>query len=334
MLVRDFFKYGAKFAMLAAKRFTMGFQYFYRLVYTVGILGMCKMANAQVFYSYRDHPKSLLFDGAISVGAINAMTDVGGNTKKLKGPISSFTLKNTNLAVGVSLTGTYKSFAAARLEYTSGTVEGADSMLAANFTNSQTAGRINRNLSFRTPLKEVALTVEFHPFSAWRNPEKKPAFFSPYILGGVGVISYNPKAAIDGRWVDLRPLHLEGQGFIEYPDRKMYGITASTLLAGGGFRFMPGPNLYLRMEMLGRYTGTDYLDDVSQRTYVDPTLFYNYFPAKEAQLAGRLYYRGKDGGAPSPNAGRGNPDRKDIFWTAMIKVGFIFNNKTEGGKWR
>ncbi len=72
---------------------------------------------------------------------------------------------------------------------------------------------------------------------------------------------------------------LEGQGFIEYPDRKMYGKMASTLLAGGGFRFMPSPSLYIRMEMLGRYTGTDYLDDVSQRAYIDPTLFYNYFVA-------------------------------------------------------
>lgn len=312
----------------------MGLQYFNKLILTASILLIGKMAGAQVFYSYKDHPRALLFDAAVSVGGINAMTDVGGNTKKLKGPTSSFTVKNTNLAVGVSLSGTYKGFVAARLEYTAGTVEGADSMLAKNFTNSQTSGRIGRNLSFRTPLKEVALTVEFHPFSAWRNPEKKPAFFSPYILGGVGIVNYNPKAGIDGRWVDLRPLHLEGQGFREYPDRKMYGKTASSFLAGGGFRFMPGPNLYIRMEMLGRYTGTDYLDDVSNRAYIDPALFYTYLPAKDAQLASRLYYRNQDGGVPSPNAGRGSPDRKDIFWTAMIKVGFIFNNKSEGGTWR
>lgn len=311
----------------------MQIKFYYRFISAVGALFLCKVSIAQVFYPYKDRPQALLFDASISVGGINAMTDVGGNTKKATGPISSFTLKNTNLAIGASITATYKRFVAARLEYTTGTIEGADSMLKT-LPNGTSNGRYTRNLSYRTPIKELALTVEVHPFSWWRNPEKAEAIISPYILGGLGFISYNPTAAIDGRWVDLRPLRLEGQGFAEYPNRKTYGKSASTLLAGGGLRFLPNQFMYVRLEMLGRYTGTDYLDDVSQSRYVDPALFYNYLPAKDAQLAGRLYYKSPNGGMPSENARRGNPERKDIFWTAMIKVGFIFNKKTEGGTWR
>jgi hypothetical protein len=321
--------------MLAVKRMRMVSQIFFRLAYVVGFLTISKInAYSQVFYSNSDYPRNLIFDGALSVGGINAMVDVGGNIKKLKGPISSFTVQNTNLAVGVSLTATYKRFVAARLEYTSGSIEGADSLMAKNFTNRQTGGRINRNLSFKTPLREVALSVELHPFSVWRNSEKKPAVVYPYLLGGAGIVFYNPQAEIDGRWVDLRPLRLEGQGFAEYPSRKMYGKSTYALLLGGGIKVMPNPGMYIRMEMLGRYTGTDYLDDVSQRQYVDPMLFASYLSAKESQLASRLFYRNKDGELPGPNAGRGNPGRKDIYWTAMIKFGFIINNKTNGGKWK
>ena len=48
---------------------------------------------------------------------------------------------------------------------------------------------------------------------------------------------------------------------------------------------MPGLNLSTV------FLTTDYLDDVSQMDYIDPSLFYNYLPANRAAIAQQLYNR-------------------------------------------
>src|SRR4030095_6462599 len=115
----------------------------------------------------------------------------------------------------------------------------------------------------------------------------------PYVLGGAGIYHFDPEAKdVDGRWVKLHPLHLEGQGFPQYPESKPYELTQMNLLIGGGAKYYLKDNLYIGFEILHRQLFTDYVDDVSHDYYIDPINFDSNLPAADAARARRLYYRG------------------------------------------
>ena len=64
--------------------------------------------------------------------------------------------------------------------------------------------------------------VEFYPTVFMEQYEDLKGKFRPYGIIGVGVYHFNPKTQDkNGNWVALQPLHTEGQGFPEYPDRKV-----------------------------------------------------------------------------------------------------------------
>lgn len=288
-----------------------------------------QFANAQkAYYSYNNkynEPK-IVFDIALSGGGMNMITDIGGNTKVSKGSLSSITFKNTNVATGISVTGTYNDLIAGRLEFTSGTIEGADSMLK-NLSGNELDARIERNLSFKTSIKEINFSVELHPLFLFEYTNSQPPRWSPYILGGIGWLSFNPQAKLDNTWVDLAPLRLEGQGFTEYPDRKPYRKNAISFPLGLGIRYEASPYFFLRAEICGRLTNTDYLDDVSEGPYINPDLFFKYLSVSDAAQAVQLFNRSADVEESYLHSRRGNPKQKDIFWTVMLKAGFILNRK-------
>jgi hypothetical protein len=282
------------------------------------------------YYNYNSNYKepAVVLDAGILVGGINTITDIGGNRKVDKEPLRSITFANTNFVAGAFLSATWKDIIAARLEYIGGVIEGADS-LTSDIPGKEAQDRSARNLSFKTPIREFSLAFEFHPLVLWHNPINEPSRFSPYILAGIGLVSYEPKAFLNDRWVNLAPLRLEGQGFAEYPDRKIYKKTALSFPVGVGVRYDVSPLLYLRAEAGFHYTNTDYLDDVSQDKYVDPSLFYKYLPASDANTAVQLFNRNRNNTSERimMTSKRGNPDSKDMFWTVMLKAGFVLNRK-------
>ena len=70
----------------------------------------------------------------------------------------------------------------------------------------------------------------------------------------------------------MQPLSTEGQGFAEYPDRKVYKLNKFNFPFGVGVKYDLGSTLSLRAEFIYRNTNTDYLDDVST-TYVGANKF-------------------------------------------------------------
>ena len=64
--------------------------------------------------------------------------------------------------------------------------------------------RFRRNLSFRSPLTELALTLRYDFFGNERQYKYRPGF-SPYLFGGVAVFRFNPKADLNGTTYDLQP---------------------------------------------------------------------------------------------------------------------------------
>jgi len=282
-------------------------------------------AQRYYFYNSGYFEPTWVLDASLNIGGMNALTDIGGN-KSSKDGLSAVTLKNTHLTGGLSLTATYDDWLAFRFDVSAGRVEAHDSLLKGA-TESNAIGRLDRNLNFRSPITEAFLGVEIHPLliKNYGLTDAEPPRLSPFFMVGIGVMSYNPQAWVDNRWVELRPLRLEGQGFIEYPDRQPYSSTAFTLPLALGLRYELSRALYVRGEIIRRVTNTDYLDDVSQGDWVDPSLFYKYLPVGQANLASRLYNRSVTVNPPRNTRPRGDSKNNDTYFSFQVRLSLVLN---------
>jgi hypothetical protein len=198
--------------------------------------------------------------------------------------------------------------------------------------------RLLRNLSFRTSVLEAYIAAEIYPTIPFEQYDGLAKKFRPYGIIGFGVMKYNPKAKLDGNWVALKPLRLEGQGMNEYPDRKEYSLVQKEIPMGFGFKYYVKENMYVGLELMHRQLFTDYIDDVSTG-YIDPILFDSYLSPADAVKAKRLYYRGNYQNAVS-NPGliqtfqRGDPTDKDAFFSSILRIGWRLNGNDPNSRAR
>lgn len=270
--------------------------------------------------------KTVTVEIGASFGAMNCFTDLGGKKGSAGKFVADINLNNTELAGSIYFTTYYKNALGLRFESTWGVAKSSDNLLK-NEKETATVGRYERNLSFRTPIFEMMLAAEIHPlyFKQYTDQKKIPRL-SPYLLGGIGFFVFNPQTKLDGNWVALQPLRTEGQGFAEYPDRKIYKLKQFNFPVGGGFRYKLMPNLNIGAECVYRFLRTDYLDDVST-TYIDKNLFKNYLEGAQAGLAEILYDRQKElnpAHLTTPGDIRGNPRKNDSYFTINFKLGILF----------
>jgi len=279
------------------------------------------------FYDDKYYDNDLVLDFGGSGGAMNSLTDLGGRKGKGKEGIKDFNIKNTQLCGSFFITAIYKYDVAIRLEGTFGQVKAYDSILKA--VAPTTGQRYERNLSFRSSIAEVMLAAEFYPvliFSPF-NQDKFPSLLQPYVLGGIGYFHFNPQTKLNNNWIDLQPLHTEGQGFKEYPDRKIYSLNQICVPLGIGAKYEATSFLNLRLELVWRIISTDYLDDVSSR-YIDPVYFPAYLNGTKLSQALLLNDRHKPGAVTAhPDGIRGNPKNNDSYFNLNFKLSFIFNRE-------
>ncbi len=142
-----------------------------------------------------------------------------------------------------------------------------DDFTAANPNDERHRYRYVRNAHFRNDIYEGSLTFTMDILSG----ERRKSPISPYIFAGVAGFYHNPQAktpaSFGGGWVDLQPLHTEGQGKEGY--KKPYSLFQFAIPFGAGVRLRLTDRWDLGVEMGIRYTFTDYLDDVST-TYANP----------------------------------------------------------------
>lgn len=290
----------------------------YQLFLTLFLISAAQHLHAQDYYDNKYSSNVAVFEVGISVGAMNAFTDLGGTKGKGGNDIQDFNFKNTRPCGSVYVSAVYRNKVVIRLEGTFGSVKAYDSILKN--VASSTNGRYERNLSFRSSIYEASIAAEFYVYGNYYD-EDYPIHFSPYILGGIGLYHFNPQTLLNKSWINLQPLRTEGQGFAEYPDKKVYKLTQINFPLGAGVRYDVSSSLTLRAELVYRLLLTDYLDDVSTK-YIEPAVFPNYLSGQKLAQALLLNDRHKPGAVTAhPNGIRGNPDNKDGYLSFNIKLG-------------
>lgn len=272
-------------------------------------LSIGSVKSQYYYYNNNYYDKDVIWEVGASAGLMIGVTDVGSK----KGFMPNFKSAKTN--AGFYVGAMYQNIAGARLELTYGNIAGADSL-----------GGVHdwRNLSYKTSIRQIALIGEFHPLML-KYYDELPKF-SPYVAAGLGLLSFNPQALLNGRWIDLQPLRTEGQGFPETEalraDTRPYKLYTSSIIGGIGVKYDASQLLTVRAELLYNKTFSDYLDDAST-FYVDPAWFDANLSATNAALARQLYDRSGEKFPTQINgvgAQRASSKSKDGFVTLNIKV--------------
>lgn len=274
------------------------------------------------------------YEVSFGIGPMFFLGDLGGSAgigrpfiKDLDFPMTKF---------GISVYGTYypSEWLGLRVALNQGTIAASDA--EAPNKGGDEVDRLQRNLSFKSSVTEAYVAAEIYPTVLFEQYDGLIGKFRPYGVIGAGMFRFNPKAQdVNGEWVNLKPLRLEGQGMAEYPTRKEYKLIQAEIPMGFGFKYYLKENMYVGLEILHRQTFTDYIDDVSTG-YIDPVYFNQYLSAGDAAKARRLYYRGTYQSAVS-NPGniqtfqRGDPTENDAFFSTFVRFGWRLNSAED--KW-
>ncbi len=224
---------------------------------------------------------------------------------------TNFDLSKPGLAGGFVLRYDFNKRLALKLGGSFGSVSGDDAL-------SDNLYQRARNLSFRSPLAEGLMQLEFNFFPyVHGDPDY---FFTPYVLGGFNVFYFNPQAEIDNEWIELRPLGTEGQ----FKGEEYYTVQGG-LAFGIGFKIDLNYYWSLNFEIGARKLFTDYLDDVST-VYPDLQDLEQLHGELAAQLSDRSI---EIEGVDTSNFGRagyqrGDSSANDTYVLSGISIVYYF----------
>jgi opacity protein-like surface antigen len=256
------------------------------------LLLSCSIAEAQQFRQFKNRYNQRMYrHGLVSYTAGTAIATYYGDLKD--NPVDLWAKPSTQLGINYRFNN-HLNFRTEVLWYR---ISGADSL------NGVETGINTRNLSFRADNFEwniIALWEVFNKYSRYNRPT-----LNPYVFAGAGLTTNNPKATLNGKWYNLRPLQTEG---VEYSS------IVFVLPAGFGFTYHINSNWDLSAEYGYRITFSDYLDDVSTshlgvENISDPIR--RSFSDRRPEI----------GLEPFPAGGiRGNPANNDWYLIMGLKV--------------
>ena len=183
-----------------------------------------------------------------------------------------------------------------------------DSKSANNF-------QLNRNLSFFSDIYDMSHQMEFNFLPYVHGSDDK--FYTPYLFGGISGLFYNPKTRLDfdqdgtEEVYTLRQFGTEGQAF-----GNEYGRFTLALNYGFGVKFDINVDWSINIEVMGRSTFTDYIDDVST-TYPD----FNELGLLRGDIAVALSNRTNPGlDQIITGDQRGNSRDRDYYYTFSVSI--------------
>ncbi len=272
---------------------------------------------------------SSFMEAGITVGPSNFLGDLGGNMGRGTKFIKDNNFPMTKLTFGGFVTYQPNELFGFRLALNFGSLEGDDAIIKSK--GGLEEARKIRNSNFRSKFTEALLVAEVYPtVFLEEDPSDVYKKLRPYVLAGIGGFHFNPEGfdPVSNQWVQLQPLHTEGQGFAEYAERKDYKLTQMNLPLGIGIKYFLNETVNLSFEIVHRNTFTDYIDDVSTN-YIDPALFYNYLPTSQAALAARM--ANKSGGVFGDGNKRGTATNNDAYYSAGFKLGVRLGGNSRYG---
>lgn len=232
----------------------------------------------------------------------------------------SIAANQTNLAYGLAMKYNVNDYVTIAAKLYRGTLTGDDANASEQF-------RLERNLSFESPITEFAVTPEINimGFNAYDK------LFSPFVYAGIAYYRFNPRTFYEGQWYDLQPLGTEGQGIQGYDFR--YELNQIAIPFGGGIKFSVSEYWTISFELGTRLTFTDYLDDVSG-FYVPRDVLITNSGELTANLADRTWqYLGTEPDPRTTEQRRGNNSIKDWYGFGGITMTYNFLDGFGGGKY-
>jgi hypothetical protein len=252
-----------------------------------------------------------------TIGGNNFLGDLGGNIGKGRPLLKDYNFKTTKPLAGLSGTYNRTNYLAFNFGLNFTKVIGADSLIHNSGTLER--WRWYRNLSFRSNIYEVYADATFYPLMFIDRKKIELHKLDPFVTVGIGVFHFKPQTKLEGQWIDLQPLSLEGEGFAEFPDRKPYKLTQLYIPINVGFKYYLNNKWAISTGILMRKTFTDYIDDIST-TYIDPQLFYNYFTPEKAAIAAQLYSRSRTPWKVKPGIIKAFENNKDSYVTFFLSL--------------
>jgi len=203
-------------------------------------------------------------------------------------------------------------------------------MLRGDDALTQEVSRNYRNLSFRSPIYEIAIQIEPSIIKEQAGARyrlrgvkgRKWMAINTYPFIGIAGFYMNPKAEYEGVWYALQPLTTEGQG--QFPTRKKYSRFQVAVPVGIGFKYGFNRRWSISLEYGLRKTFTDYIDDVST-TYVNAD-FISAGASGDEEVAIALADK-SDGTYPNktaPGQQRGDPHDNDAYMFAIFSLNYKF----------
>ena len=187
--------------------------------------------------------------------------------------------------------------------------------LSADDANSSNPYERARNLSFKSDIFEFSPQLEFNFLPYVHGTEDR--FFTPYLLAGINIFSFNPKALYNGDYVELRPLGTEGQ----FKGEEYYTVQGG-LTYGMGVKLDLNEVWSVNIELSGRALFTDYLDDVST-VYPDKSDLAKLRGGQAVELSDRsIDIPGVDGPIGDAGRQRGNRSNNDAY--VFLGVGLVY----------
>ena len=283
------------------------------------------------FASFSQLSAGNYLEGGIVVAPMGFLGDLGGHFGKGTTFLKDYNMNTTKLSFGIAVTAHPSEWLGFRVALNYGGVSGDDANISTKSDGIEQARR-NRNLNFRSNIYEGFIAGELYPTVFFENdPTDVQGRLRPYGLLGIGVFHFNPQGTDwNGDWVDLQPLHTEGQGIVA--GKKPYALTQMNIPMGVGVKYYFTDNLNIAFELIHRKTFTDYIDDVST-TFVDPSVFTGPNATLSSYMSNKSPLRGVPNSGYNPGDKRGDPHQNDAYFTMGFKLGIRLVSKSTA-EWR
>lgn len=268
---------------------------------------------------------------SFGLGAANFLGELGGRDQIGSDFIWDLELSKTRPSLMVNYRYQLGKRFFARAQFSFAYIAGNDALTNEPF-------RRNRNISFRSPIFELAGMIEFMALdlrskSRYQLASKSNALEGLHInaLFGIGITRFNPQGNFDGIWYDLRPLRTEGQGLEGGPEP--YSLFTAVIPMGFRIGYEINKSWTVGLEIIHRITFTDYMDDVSGVYYDNDIIRQNLgdVAAHFADPSLGLYIDADGNERPLNSTAtglqRGNPDDNDAYMTALLTATYSFSQK-------